>query len=50
MPASTPGSGMPTTPIAPPTAMIIGNTTGNVHMAGTPRNAPHTPTATIAIT
>lgn len=41
---------MPTTPIAPPTGMIIGNTAGNVHMTGTPRNAPHTPTATIAIT
>ena len=50
MPISTPGSGTPITPRAPPNAMTSGNTTGKTQIAGAPRKAPHRPTATIAIT
>src|SRR5262249_36825098 len=50
MPISTPGSGTPATPRAPANAITRGNTTGSSQIAGAPRNAPHSPTATIAIT
>ena len=48
MPISTPGSGTPRMPSTPPTAITSGNTTGRMKIAGAPRNAPHSPTATIA--
>ena len=48
MPISTPGNGTPSTPSAPPKAMTSGNTTGKTQMAGVPRNAPQSPTATMA--
>src|SRR6266702_4353338 len=50
IPVSTPASGMPRTPRAPAMAITSGNTTGSTQIAGAPRNAPHSPTATIAIT
>ena len=50
MPISTPGSGTPRMPSTPPTAITSGNTTGRMKIAGAPRNAPHSPTATIAAT
>ena len=50
IPVSTPGRGIPTTPRAPPKAITSGNTTGRSQIAGAPRNAPHSPTATIAMT
>ena len=49
-PISTPGSGMPTRPRNPPTAITIGNVTGSSHTAGAPSCAPHRPTAIIAST
>ena len=48
MPISTPGSGTPRMPSTPPNAITSGNTTGRMKIAGAPRNAPHSPTATIA--
>ena len=50
MPISTPGSGMPSKPIIPPSAMTIGKVTGKSQIAGAPSCAPHNPTATIAST
>ena len=50
MPVSTAGNGTPRIPSTPPAAITSGNTTGSSQIAGTPRNAPHSPTATIATT
>jgi hypothetical protein len=43
-----PGSGMPAMPATPPTTMINGKVTGNVHTGRPPIWAPHRPTANIA--
>ena len=50
MPISTPGSGTPRIPSTPPNAITSGNTIGKSQIAGGPRKAPHSPTATIAAT
>ena len=50
MPASTPGSGIPSKPRKPPSAMTIGNVTGSSQIAGAPSCAPQSPTATMAST
>ena len=50
IPISTPGTGTPRIAIAPPSAMTIGNVIGSSQIAGGPRKAPHSPTATIATT
>src|SRR3954449_5773187 len=42
------GNGTPTTPSAPPNAMISGNAIGNSQIAGAPSSAPQIPTQTIA--
>ena len=40
MPISVPGSGMPRSPSTPPSAITIGNATGNTQIAGGPSCAP----------
>ena len=50
MPGSIKGSGTPSTPSAPPTAITIGKTMGRIQIAGRPRKAPQMPTATMAAT
>ncbi len=50
MPYSMPGIGTPATPSAPPSAMTSGKVTGRSQIAGGPRKAPQSPTATIAAT
>src|SRR5688500_7657202 len=50
MPVSTAGSGTPMIPSTPPKAITSGNTIGSSQIAGYPRKAPHSPTATIATT
>ena len=49
MPNSSSGSGMPSSPSMPPSAMTMGKVTGNSQMAGCPSCAPQIPTATIAM-
>ena len=50
MPISTPGSGTPSKPRNPPSAITSGNVTGSTQIAGAPSCAPQSPTATIAST
>ncbi len=50
MPTSTPGSGTPSRPTMPPSAITIGKVTGKSHSAGAPSCAPQRPTAIIART
>ena len=50
IPTSTPGSGTPTSPRKPPKAIIIGNVTGSIQIAGAPSScAPVTSSAAIAV-
>src|SRR5262249_46418476 len=50
IPYSIQGICTPTRPSIPPTAIPIGNATGNIQIAGAPSCAPHRPTAIIAST
>jgi len=45
---STPGRGTPAMPRTAPSAITSGKATGRAQMAGAPRNAPQSPTASIA--
>ena len=50
MPISMPGRDTPISASIPPSAITIGNVTGNSQRAGAPSCAPQSPTATMART